>query len=96
MTILLQIILFMITPSYAQFGKEWLVCKTNDDCTKVSGICGRNDSINKKFIKDFELFATKMAAVSSCTELTEEEKKYNQVSIVECAAGQCKLIAPKK
>ncbi len=84
-------IIFFSAVANAQFGKEWLTCKTDDDCIKINGLCGRKDSINKKFTADFDKFIEKMRAVSSCSELSEKEKSHNEHSVAKCLAGQCKL-----
>lgn len=84
-------ILAVTTAASAQFGKEWLTCKTDEDCHKVNGLCGRKDSINKKFIKDFEVFVQKMGTMSSCAALSEKEKQHNENSNAKCIANQCKL-----
>ena len=90
----LLLIFSLHSVAQAQFGKEWLRCKTNDDCIKVSGLCGRKDAINKKFIKDFEGFLQKMTSVSSCSALTDKEKTHNEVSLPKCSVDQCKLEDP--
>jgi hypothetical protein len=89
-TIVALVFFFSIT-AQAQFGKEWLLCKTDDDCVKINGLCGRKDSINKKFTTDFDKFILKMSAVSSCMALNEKEKKHNENSIAKCLNNQCKL-----
>lgn len=95
-SVLTSLIFFSIHAE-AQFGKEWLTCKTDDDCIKINGLCGRKDSINKKFTADFDKFVEKMRAVSSCMELSEKEKAHNEHSVAKCAAGTCKLEdIPKK
>ncbi|MCC6138051.1 MAG: hypothetical protein IT287_05425 [Bdellovibrionaceae bacterium] len=84
----------LTTSAHAQFGKEWLLCNTDADCLKVNGICGRKDSINKKFTKDFDLFTQKMAAVSSCSQLSDKEKAHNANAEAKCITNQCKLQEP--
>lgn len=85
------IVFFFSITAQAQFGKEWLLCKTDDDCIKINGLCGRKDSINKKYTKDFDQFIEKMRAVSSCMELSEKEKAHNENSVAKCLNNQCKL-----
>lgn len=96
--ILLSLSTIVSATSHAQFGKEWLTCRTDDDCIKVNGLCARKDSINKKFIKDFDAFVLKMSTMSSCSALSEKEKHHNENSNPKCIAGQCKLedTAPEK
>ncbi len=87
----LIIFLMGISSALAQFGKHWLLCKTDSDCAKVPGVCDRPDSIAKNHIKDYEQFVIKMAKISSCPKLTELQKTENQESVAYCANGQCKL-----
>lgn len=91
-TILLVLTLHSVAS--AQFGKEWLLCKTDADCTKVNGLCGRKDSINKKFVKDFEEFVKKMSKVSDCAVLSDKEKTHNEIAEAKCMTDQCKLEDP--
>lgn len=95
---IVALLFFSSITAQAQFGKEWLLCKTDDDCIKINGLCGRKDSINKKFTADFDKFIVKMSAVSSCMELSEKEKSHNENSVVKCLNNQCKLeaVAAKK
>jgi len=58
---------------------------------KVNGLCNRKDSINKKFLKDFEVFSKKMDSMSMCKELSEKEKHHNENSVAKCVSGSCKL-----
>lgn len=90
----LLLVLTLHSVAHAQFGKEWLRCRTDADCIKVNGLCGRKDSINKKFVKDFEKFVIKMREVSSCMDLTEKEKTHNELAEAKCASDQCKLEDP--
>lgn len=98
LSLLFAFTLLVFTTAHAQFGKEWLTCGSDADCVKVNGLCGRKDSINKKFIKDFDAFVIKMAAVSSCSALSEKEKNHNENSDPKCIGNQCKLedTAPSK
>lgn len=84
-------LIFFSAAAEAQFGKEWLTCRTDADCVKINGLCSRKDAINKKFTADFDKFIEKMRTVSNCMELSEKEKAHNENSVAKCAAGTCKL-----
>lgn len=88
------LILLIHTSSHAQFGKKWLLCSGDDQCAKVDGVCGKKDSVNKKFIQDFSKFANQLNAAASCVKLSEKEIADNELASAKCISGQCKIVFP--
>jgi len=72
-------------PAPAQ-APDWRACQRTSECIKVPDLCGNENAINKKFLKDYQ---EQMAAIKAkCPEKAPPKKRHT----VDCVAESCTLI----